>query len=63
MVLTKREKEILYWMAEGYSIKELADKLCVTESTITNHRKNIMRKANAKNVAQLIAYSIRNGII
>ena len=61
--LSKREKEILCWIAEGLSIKQAADKLHITESTVTNHRRNIMRKTNTKNIAQLIAYAVRHGII
>ena len=61
--LTRREKEILCWIAEGLSIKQAAHKLHIAESTVTNHRKNIMRKTNTKNVAQLIAYAVRHEII
>ena len=62
-ILTKREREILYWMSEGLSSKQLADKLCIAENTIANHRKNILQKTNSKNVAELIRYAINNGII
>ena len=62
-LLTKREKEILYWMADGLSSKQMADKLFIAENTIANHRKNILQKTNSKNVAELIRYAINNGII
>lgn len=62
-LLTKQEKNILKYMAEGLSSKMLADKLCISENTVSNHRQNIIRKTNTKNVAQLIAFAIRNGII
>lgn len=60
---TKREKEIVSWLAEGLSTKQIADKLFITESTITNHRVNMLRKSNTVNVAQLVAYAIRNKVI
>lgn len=62
-LLTKREKEILFWLTEGLGAKQIADKLFVTESTVTNHRVNMLKKTNTVNVAQLIAFAIRNRII
>lgn len=62
-LLTKREIEILLRMADGWSSKQIADKLNLSHNTVMNHRKNMLRKTNTKNVAELISYSIRNGII
>lgn len=62
-LFTGKEKNILRWIADGLSSKQLADKLFVSEHTITTHRKNMLRKTNTKNVAELIAFSIRNRII
>jgi DNA-binding CsgD family transcriptional regulator len=62
-LLTKREKEILKWMADGWSSKQLADKFNLSNNTIMNHRKNMLRKTNAKNVAELIKYAIINHLI
>jgi DNA-binding CsgD family transcriptional regulator len=62
-LLTKQEKNILMFMADGLSSKMLADKLCISENTVSNHRQNIIRKTNTNNVAQLIAFAVRNGII
>lgn len=61
--LTRREREILFWVAEGLSIKELAQKLFLTESTVTNHRASIMRKTNTRNVAHLIRYALENNLL
>jgi len=61
--LSKREREILGWLAEGYSSKRIADKLNLSESTVIIHRKNMLKKTNTKNVAELISYAIRHGII
>ena len=62
-LLTKQEKNILMYMAEGLSSKMIADKLCISENTVSNHRQNIIRKTNTNNVAQLIAFAVRNGVI
>lgn len=61
--LSKREKEILGWLAEGLSSKQIAAKLYLSESTVVIHRKNMLKKTNAKNSAELIRYGIQRGLI
>lgn len=62
-LFSRREKEILLWMAEGLTSKEIADKLYISEHTIINHRKNMQQKSGTGNVASLISYCFRNHII
>lgn len=62
-VLSKREKEILNLMADGYSSKETAIKLSISEHTVINHRKNMLKKTNTKNIAELVAFAIRSKLI
>jgi len=62
-LLSKREKEILRWTSEGLTSKDIAEKLFVSEHTVINHRKNMLLKCGANNVAALIAYAVRNHII
>jgi DNA-binding CsgD family transcriptional regulator len=61
--LSKREREVLGWLAEGYSSKQIAGKLYLSEKTIIIHRKNMLKKTNTKNIAELIHYAVRHGII
>jgi len=61
--LTTREREVLQGLAEGKSAKEIASELYVSPKTIETHRKNIMDKLNIRNLADLIKYAIREGII
>ena len=63
LLFTKREKEVLLYTAEGLTSKGIANKLHVSESTIINHRKNMLQKADAKNISELVSFSIRKGII
>ncbi|HVX27026.1 MAG TPA: helix-turn-helix transcriptional regulator [Parafilimonas sp.] len=63
MLLTRREKEILKRMTDGLTSKEIAEKFFLSEDTIINHRKNMLRKTNTKNVAELISYCLKNKII
>lgn len=62
-LLTKREKDLLNYMADGQSSKQIADKLKISENTISNHRQNMLRKTNTKNVAELMVFVIRHRII
>ena len=61
--LSRREREILGRLADGLSSKQVADKLNLSESTIVNHRKNMLKKTNTKNIAELVRYAINKGLI
>jgi DNA-binding NarL/FixJ family response regulator len=52
--LTKKEKEVIRYLLEGFSSKEIADKLDVSPRTIETHRANILNKFNLKNTTELI---------
>jgi DNA-binding CsgD family transcriptional regulator len=60
---SKREKEILLWMADGKTSKDIARILFISEDTVIVHRKNMMLKSGSTNVAALIAFAFRHGII
>jgi DNA-binding CsgD family transcriptional regulator len=51
---SKRENQIIKLIAEGYSSKEISDQLFISVHTVKTHRKNILRKANVKNMVELI---------
>ena len=61
--LTRREKEVLTHIADGFSNKEIADKLFVSTHTIDSHRKNLLAKLEAKNTAELVKKAMERGII
>ena len=52
--LTPREKEVLLLLAEGLSTKLIAEKLFVSEYTVSNHRANLLQKLSAHNTVELI---------
>jgi DNA-binding NarL/FixJ family response regulator len=62
-VLTKREKEVLELIAEGWTNQEIADKLFLNCSTVDSHRKNMLTKFNAKNTAALVKIAVSNHLI
>lgn len=60
---SERELEVLACIAKGYSTKEIAVKLFISENTVENHRKSLFRKLQASNMADLIVKSIAAGYI
>lgn len=52
--LTKREREILFLIYFGKKTKEIADELYLSYKTVENHRNNILKKTNSKNMLSLI---------
>ena len=60
--LGSREKQVLQLVAEGHTSTQIAERLHVAHSTVEVHRRNIMRKLNLHNVAELTRYAIRTGI-
>lgn len=61
--LSMREREILQLFVEGMNNCQVADTLCISEHTVLTHRRNIMRKLQVKNSAQLIIKALQTGII
>ncbi|MCF8368916.1 MAG: response regulator transcription factor [Bacteroidales bacterium] len=61
--LTSREIEILTLIAEGYSNKEIGDKLFISHRTVDTHRTNLMKKLEVNNIAGLIRFAIKQGFI
>jgi DNA-binding CsgD family transcriptional regulator len=53
--LTKREKEVLYYLKKGHTYKEIAEELFISINTINKHVKNIYQKAGVNNRASLQA--------
>ncbi|MCA2505429.1 MAG: helix-turn-helix transcriptional regulator [Microcystis sp. M54BS1] len=58
--LTLREKEILSFIVEGKSDKEIAKKLDLSVRTVTNHVYHILKKFGKQSRASLIAYYYRD---
>jgi DNA-binding NarL/FixJ family response regulator len=62
-ILTKREKEIVKLIAEGFTNAQIAQQLFLSVDTVDTHRKNLYTKLNIKNTALLIRYALDNGLI
>jgi len=61
--LTKRELEILELICQEMTMKEISDQLTLSEQTIQTHRKNLMKKTEAKNAVGLVKFAIKEKIV
>ena len=62
VVLTRRERETLGWLARGVSNKEIARALNLAESTVKVHVQSILRKLNLSSRVQAAIYAIEHKI-
>lgn len=61
--LTTREMEIISFLAKGFTTKEIADKLFISQKTVERHKTSILSKLNLKNTAQLVRVATENGLL
>ena len=61
--LTPREQQIMRLLAEGFSIKDIADQLFISPKTVGNHRTSIMNKLELHSKMELVRYAAKLGII
>ena len=62
-LLSRREKEILQYIATDMTSQQIADKLFISKRTVDNHRLSLLLKLGVKNVAALVKKGIQMGII
>lgn len=63
MELTEREKDILKLITNEYTNVEISEKLFISVRTVDAHRRNMMEKIGAKNMAGLVKYALEKGIV
>ncbi len=61
--LTKREKQIIHYISDGKTDKEIASMLYISVYTANTHRKNILKKLQLTNAAELVRFSMEKGLI
>ena len=62
-ILTERELEIIILISLEFTGKQISDQLFISANTVETHRKNIMKKLDAKNSISLVKYAIKNRLI
>lgn len=61
--LSDREREILSWVAKGYSNKEIAEHLIISVKTVETHKSNLMEKLGLKTRPDLVKYAMKKGML
>lgn len=61
--LTPRQRQVLRMIAEGYSTKDIALSLNISAKTVESHRSQLMDRLNIHDVAGLVRYAIRTGVV
>ncbi|KXH81130.1 LuxR C-terminal-related transcriptional regulator [Chryseobacterium kwangjuense] len=61
--ITKREKDVLTLMAQGFNTPEIAMKLFLSYHTVENHKRNLRKKTHTKTSAELIAYTMNHSLL
>ncbi len=61
--LTTRQREVLQLIAEGHTTKEIATRLRLSEKTVQSHRMQIMQRLGLHDIAGLVRYAVRTGLI
>jgi len=60
---TRRELDVLKLLVDGYTNKQIGEKLFISHRTVDTHRTNIMKKVGVNNVAGLISFAIKTRLV
>jgi two-component system invasion response regulator UvrY len=61
--LSDREMQVLQLIASGKTVSEIAEEMSLSVKTISTHRSKILKKLSLNNTAELIRYSLDNGLV
>lgn len=61
--LTDREHQVLQYVAQGMSNREIAEKLFISENTVKNHVRNILEKLHLHSRMEAVVYAVREKIL
>lgn len=61
--LTRRQREVLYLMASGFSTREIAENLYISQYTVRNHIQHIFQKFRVNNRLEAVAFALKNGLL
>ena len=61
ILLSEREKETLYWLSQGASSEEIAEKMFISDKTARNHIAHILKKLGVSDRSQAIVYAWKTG--
>ena len=62
-LLTQREKEVLFWLSQGFNNLEISAKMVLSEKTVKNHVSHLLKKLNLNDRTQAAVLAWRTGLI
>jgi two-component system response regulator NreC len=57
-VITKREREVLNFLAEGFTNEQIAERLCISYRTVVNHKQHVVEKLALKGSHELLPFAL-----
>ena len=60
---TRRELDVLKLLVDGYTNKQIGEKLFISHRTVDTHRTNIMKKVGVNNIAGLISFAVKTRLV
>ena len=63
LLLSKREKEVLFHISKGQTSQQIADELFISRYTVETHRKNILRKLGFGSSTELVKFAVQQGLV
>ncbi len=63
LTLSRREKEVLKFICQGYNNNEISEMLFISPKTVDNHRTNLLSKTSSRNSANLVMFAIKHNLI
>ncbi|MBL4577196.1 MAG: response regulator transcription factor, partial [Flavobacteriales bacterium] len=55
--------EILGFLRDGFSSKQISELLFISKNTVDTHRRNMLHKSGSQNTLELVNFALKNGII
>jgi DNA-binding NarL/FixJ family response regulator len=62
-LLTQREKEVLFWLSQGFNNLEISNKMVLSEKTVKNHVSHLLKKLNLNDRTQAAVLAWRMGLV
>jgi DNA-binding NarL/FixJ family response regulator len=63
VLLTQREKEVLFWLSQGFNNAEISNKMVLSEKTVKNHVSHLLKKLELNDRTQAAVLAWRMGLV
>ncbi len=63
LTLTTKELQVLQWIANGHSVRSIAEKMKLAESTVDNHKSRLMKRLRVNKTSTLVRLAVETGLI